>query len=149
MLVDFLATKPEGTTIAYTAMNELIGRPVDPTSEGYRYLTSARRILLRDHGIVIDAEPKVGVRVCTNEEKILVSNRDLARGRRAVKRSRQKLTAVQYDQLSDGKKREWNARMSMLGALELMAAPKAVARVEKAIEGHVLPSARTLELFKK
>lgn len=148
-LVDFLKAKPEGTTIPYAELNELIGRPTEVGGSGHGYLSSARRILLRDHGILVDAEPKIGIRVCTNDEKIIVAGRDVSRARRAVKRSGQKLRSVEYARLDDGQKRNWNARMSMVGALELLSAPKAVERVEKIITDHALPSARTLELFQK
>jgi len=148
-LVDFFSAKPEGTTVTFAEMEELIGRPVMHGSSGYGYLQSARRILLRDHGLLIDAEPKVGVRVCTNEEKLLVSGRDVKRARRAVKRSGQKLRAVDYNRLTDEKKREWNGRMSWASALELLSAPKAAKRIEMAVTDHALPSAKTLQLFQK
>lgn len=148
-IVDYLAARPEGSTVTYIALEELIGRPVTAGTQGYGYLASARKILLRDHGVLIDSEPKVGVRVCTNAEKLLVSGRDVQRARRAVKRSGQKLRSVEYARLDDGQKREWNARMSIAGALELLAAPRAVAKVEKVIADHALPSAKTLELFQK
>jgi hypothetical protein len=149
LLVELLSTQPEGTIVKYAEMAELIGRPVIPKSDGYRYLASARRILARDYAVIIDAEPKVGVRVCTNEEKMLVSGRDMKRARRAVQRSRQKLTTVAYERLDDAKKREWNARMSLVGAIALMSAPKAIAKIEKAVSTSVLPSAKTLELFQR
>ena len=149
LLVEFLSTKMEGTTIKYEELEELIGRPIRAGSTGYGYLTSAKRILLRDHGKLIDAEPKIGIRVCTNEEKMLVSGRDVKRARRAVKRSGQKLRSVDYDRLTDDKKVEWNASMSLTDCLVFLSAPKAIARVEKAITDHVLPSAKTLMLFQK
>jgi hypothetical protein len=148
MLVDLVKDKPEGTTISYAEMEKEIGRPVTPQTTGYGYLASAKRILLRDHGILIDAEPKVGVRVCTNEEKMLVAGRDVKRARRAVKRSGQKLRSVEYDRLTDEQKRDFNSRMSLAGALELLSAPKAVAKVAQIITDHALPSAKTLELFR-
>lgn len=151
MLVEFFVARHkagEGETITYSEMEKQIGRDCRPSSQGYRYLSSARRILLRDHGVLLDAEAKVGVHICTNEEKMLVSGRDMSRARRAVRRSRQKLTAVEYDRLDDSKKKEWNARMSIVGALELMSGPKVVGKIERVITDHALPSAATLALFK-
>lgn len=150
MLVDMALERRQsgGITITYDEMKDLIGREVTPHAGGYTYLASARRILLRDHGIVFDSEPKVGVRICSNEEKMVVSGRDLKRARRAVVRSRQKLVSVEYERLPPDKKKEWNARMSIIGALDLMTAPNSVKKIERAVSEQILPSAATLALFK-
>lgn len=147
LLVELLSKKTEGTTVTYAEMEAVAGRPVTPGAIGYRYLRSAKRILIRDYAIVADAEPNIGVRICTNEEKMLVAGRDTKRARRAVHASRQKLRSVEYEQLDDGKKREWNARMSIVGALDLLSAPKALGKAVKAVETAPLPSAQTLKLF--
>lgn len=149
MLVDLLSPKPEGSTVTYAEMEQCIGRPVTPQTQGYSYLASAKRILLRDHGILVDAEPKVGVRICTNEEKLLVSGRHVKRARRAVKRSGQTLRSVEVDRLTDEQRRDLYGRMSIVTGLELLAAPSAVARIAKVVTDHALPSAKTLDLFRK
>jgi hypothetical protein len=148
MIIDHLKDKPEGAIVTYAELASLIGRSVMPGERGYGYVQSAKRILLRDFNVVVDSEPKVGFKVCTNDEKMTVSGRDLKRARRATRRSEQKLDAVNYARLGDKSKKEWNARKSVLGALNLMNTPKAVQRVEAAIEGQILPSAKTLELFR-
>lgn len=147
-LIKFFQEKTEGFVATYRELEELVGRSCRPDGSGYRYLCSAKKILLRDFNMVLDAEPKVGVRVCTNEETMVVAGRDQKRGRRAILRSRQKLTTVEYDRLDKEKKVEWNARMSLLGALDLITTPKAVRKVEKIASEHVMPSASVLELFK-
>lgn len=148
LLVDLIKDKEEGTTISYAEMEQCIGRSVKSGTQGYGYLSSAKRILLRDHGVLVDAEPKVGIRVCTNEEKMIVAQRDVKRARRAVKRSGQKLRSVEYQRLTEDQKKDFNSRMSLAGALELLSAPKAVEKVAKIIADHTLPSAKILELFK-
>ena len=148
LLVELFAAEKQGAVVSYKTMADLIGRPVTPGTRGYGYLQSAKRILLRDHEVVLDAEPKVGVRVCTDAEKLTVAGRDVKKASRAVKRSGQKLRAVEYAALTDDQKREWNARMSLTGALSLLAAPATYKQVEKVVTDHALPSARVLDLFK-
>lgn len=148
LLVEEVSKGPEGRVITYGEMEKLIGRPVKTGTRGYGYLQSAKRILLRDHDILLDAEPKVGIRICTNSEKLTVAGRDIRKAGRAVKRSGQKLRSVAYDQLTDAEKREWNARSSLAGALNLLAAPAAAKKVAEAVNGSQLPSAKVLELFK-
>lgn len=147
-LVNHFKDKPEGAISTYKELEDLVGRSCRPDGSGYRYLSSAKKILLRDYNMVLDAEPKIGVRVCTNEETMVVAGRDQKRGRRAILRSRKKLSTVEYGRLDQGKKVEWNARMSLLGALDLITTPKAIKKVEKLVSDHVLPSASVLELFK-
>lgn len=149
LLIDLLKGKVEGDTVSYADLELCIGRPCTPNTQGYSYLQSARRILLRDYNMVLDSEPKIGVRVCTNDEKMIVSGRDLKRARRATQRSRQKLRSVEYERLDEPKKKEWNSRMSLVGALDLMTTDRAVKKVEHLISDHPLPSAKTLELFQK
>lgn len=148
MLVDHFKEKPEGSVTSYADLENMVGRSCRPEGSGYRYLCSAKKILLRDYDVVLDAEPKIGVRVCTNEEKMVVSERDQKRGRRAFIRSNRKLDAVEYDRLESGTKVKWNARKSTLGALLMMSTPKASKKVEKLVTDHVLPSASILDLFK-
>lgn len=151
MIVEFVLERSRSgsdRTIKYDEIETLISQDPRANGSGYKYLTSARRILLRDHAILLDAEAKVGVRICTNEEKIAVSGRDLKKARRAVGRSRQKLGSVEYERLSEDKKRDWNARMSLVGALNLMTEPRAIQTIDRAVQNHPLPSAATLALFK-
>lgn len=149
LIIDLLKDLPEGSTVSYEEIAEVISRSARPGSKGYSHLTSARRILIRDYSVVVDAEPKVGVRICTNDEKLVVSGRDIKRAHRAVRRSGQKLDAVDYNRLDEGKRKEWNARKSIGGALDLMSTQKAVKKVEALVTDAQLPSAKTLELFAK
>ncbi len=148
MLVDYFIAKPR-ELVSYAAMEGLLGQAVTPGSRGYRYLCSARRILLRDHSILIDAEPKVGVKVCTDEEKIIVAERDYRKSRKAVRRSDQKLDAVDYDRLSPEQKIAWNRQKTKTSVLALMSAPHTAKAIDRAVVDSVLPTAKTLALFTK
>jgi hypothetical protein len=149
LLVAFLRGRV-GQTIPYKQYGEdLIGRSAKPGSIGYRYLSSARRILLRDHGIVIDAEPKVGIRVCTPEEKVDVMAHHFGKSRRQLKHSRHIGTATEYDELSDTKKKKWNTYMTVITTTELFTTPAAVRKIEAVVTDRVLPSAKILDLFKR
>lgn len=148
-LVDLIKAKPPGTTVTYADMEAAIGRSVRPGKIGYSYLLSAKRILRRDHGVVIDAERKVGVRVCTDAEKIAVSDRYVKRSRSAVKTSSKTLEAVDYERLSPAEKRGFLARQSRVAVIDLFTKPSAVQRIEERVSTQALPSAETLELFRK
>lgn len=147
LLVERLSASPQGAVVTYQELAALIGRPVTPGTRGYSYLQSAKHILLRDHDVLLDAEPKVGVRICTDVEKMTVAGRDVKKAGRAVKRSGQKLRAVEYQALTEEQKKEWNARMSLTGALSLLSTPANIKRIEKSITDHALPSAKVLALF--
>lgn len=150
MIIDYVCEQQTAGTLRFPRadIEQLIGRQIDGNRQGYRYLAAARRILLRDKGILIDIDKHGDIFVCSDEQKMLVADRDRKRAYRANLRSKQKLASVNYDNLSPDKKREWNARMSIVGALELMGRPKAAEKVERMIEQAVLPSAKVLEIFK-
>jgi hypothetical protein len=149
LLIDFFRNKI-GQTLPYRAYGEdLIGRSAKPGTVGYRYLAGARRILLRDHGIVIDAERRIGVHVCTSEEKIDVMVHHFGKSRRQLRHSRHIGTATEYDELSDAKKKKWNTYMTVITTTELFATPAAVRKIEAVVTDSVLPSGKILELFKR
>lgn len=150
LLIDLLIVQPPGTDIEYEVLEKIIGLPISGGNrKGYGHLTTARRVLMRDRGIVVDVNPSVGVHICTEIEKINVSERDLMRSHRASRNARRKLTAVEYQTLDEDEKRRWNSRMSVVAVLDLFSGKRAMEKISSSIEDHVMPAAKTLELFRK
>jgi hypothetical protein len=150
LLIDHLSVQPQGTDVKYEVLEAIIGMPITGKDRsGYHHLTTARRVLMRDKGIVVDVNPGVGVHICTESEKINVSERDLMRSHRASRNARKKLTAVEYQALSEDEKKRWNSRMSVVAVLDLFSGKRALERITSTIEDHPLPAAKTLELFRK
>jgi hypothetical protein len=150
LLIDHLSAQPPGTDVRYEVLEKIIGLPISGGNrKGYHHLTTARRVLMRDRGIVIDVNPGVGIHICTENEKINVSERDLLRSHRASRNARKKLTAVEYEALSEDEKKRWNSRMSVVAVLDLFSGKRALEKIAASIEDHVMPAAKTLELFRK
>lgn len=146
LLVDAFKGMPAGHQIGYAELSAMIGRDIQ---HNFGYLSTARRILHREHGMLIETVKGVGVRVATESGKLAASRRDMQASRRAIRRAASKLEITEYEALTEDEKREFNARSSLIGGLSLLAAPAAMKRVEKELTGSALPSAATLELFKR
>lgn len=146
LIVEAFKDKPIGYECGYKEISDLIGRDI---LRNRSYLYSAKRILLREHDILLDTLKGSGVRIASEPEKMAASGRDMSTGRRAFKRATNKLEAVSYSALTDEQKKEYNARTSVIGALQLLAASSAVKKIEREIGGEALPSAKTLEIFKR
>jgi len=151
MIIDYVVEQQRAGILRFPRadIEQLIGRQIGGNRQGYRYFATARRILLRDKGVLIDIDRNGDIFVCSDEQKMLVAARDGKRAHRANIRQRQKLVSVNYDMLSPEKKREWNARMSIVGALELMGKPKAIEKVQQVIDAAALPTAKVLDIFAK
>lgn len=137
--------KPEKhETIAYSEWEQMLGRP---HAECYGYFATARRVLRRENNILIECVKGDGWRIATNDGRLeRVVRANVAVGKR-LRRNHEELEGVDYDALSDEKKRRHNAQMMFVNTMRLMAKPSAMKKLEAHAEA-LLPSAKVLELFK-
>lgn len=148
LLVKYFKDKEAGFVATYADLNSLIGRDIRQR-QAYGYFSSARRILLRDHDMVLETVRGTGIRIATDGEKVNASGRDVGSARRALRRASRKLTAADYKALTDEQKRDYNVKAAHIGALRLMAAPTAAKKIEKEGARDILPTAKVLELFQR
>jgi hypothetical protein len=137
-----------GDAITYKALSGLIGRDVQDEARGA--LMTARRIAERDKNIVFGVIRDVGLKRLNDAE--IVSTGEDARGRirRIARRSVARVLRVNnYAELSQEDKVRHNAYASLFGAIEQMASPKSIAKLEQYAKDAQaeLPIKRTLELF--
>lgn len=146
LIVEQFKGKAPGAAATWKELSDLIGR--DARTSGMGYLQTARRILLREYGILLETVRGEGVRIADDAGKLSASSRDMGSARRALGRASRKLEAVEPSKLTDDQRKEFHARTSVLGALRLLATPHAVGRVVKIAEGQTLPPAAVLGIFK-
>ena len=113
-----------GDQVKWVDLDEMIGRKVRTR---YHWIRTAQAALLRS-GIVIEANPGIGLRRITASEHITVGEKGLKASRLKSTRTLRKLTAldkVQWDSLGNPDKIRHNTIASMLGAVaHFSAAPK-------------------------
>lgn len=122
-----------------------IGR--DPTG----YVQTAKRHMLRNHGVVIEWDRYAGGwRNAIGAENLLRRKRGMVGLRRKARRESEKLSAIDFDLLNDAQKMESCAVASIYGAVAHLSTTPSIRRIEGAIEKTSiagLPIGKTLALF--
>jgi hypothetical protein len=139
---------PVGQTITFKALGDAISRPVEG---GTAALQSALHKALADDGMVFENVRTVGYRRLSDVEIVDASSRDVRTIRRAVKRSARKLALADPRKLTDEKRHEMHARISVMAAIGVASSTTTERAVLKAVnqQGGELPLALTLEAFKQ
>lgn len=134
-----------GFMLTYQEIVNLVGVPL---TKARSYIQSARRILLRS-GVYIETVKNEGVRVATDDGVVDAMTRDVGAVPRALRRASRKGGIVNYERLSDDKKKAYNGAIVHVNTLRHLSTPAAVKKIEEAVAaGGQLPSAKVLELFK-
>ena len=135
--------------ITYEVLEKEVG--CNPQHGGRGYVNSARRYLQREHGMVFVAVPNVGYKRLTDTEIVKSSPEALTKSRRASRRAAQRLTCVEYDELSKEDKVAHQVHLSLFGAIQAIskadASKKLTSQVAETMRS--LPLNQTLEAFKK
>jgi hypothetical protein len=148
LLAQVIEKMEPGHVLTYEELSSLIGRDVRKRARGN--LRSARLSALRSHGVVTEAVTSVGIKRLEDTENVGTTG-DAARRRirRLANRAVQKLTAVNFDELTNDLKIKQNTELSQLGALRAFSrdavSEKIAAKV--AASNQQLAIAKTLEVF--
>lgn len=146
LIVDKIAANRTSTqTFTYGELSNLIGRDILTNRDK---LSSARRILFRDHGILIETVRKVGVRIASNSGVMNAGIRDVGASRRALRRASHKFDAVEVATLSEEERKSYTGHVATVNTLQLLAKPSSVRKIAEKSGGSPLPSASVLEMFK-
>ena len=147
--IDLMAPIARGEIATYAALEKEMG--CNPQLGGRSNVNSARRYLQREHGIVFVAVPNVGYKRLTDTEIVKSSPEALTKSRRASRRAAQRLTCVEYDDLSKEDKVSHQVHLSLFGAIQAIskadAAKKLTTHVTETMRS--LPLNQTLECFRK
>jgi len=136
-----------GDMITYDMLSKAIGR--DVRDFALASLTSARRSLQQSKGFVFGVEHNVGLKRLNDSEIVKSTEYDRNKMRRAAKRSLKKLSVVDFDKLAPEEKRQHVVASAQMGAIEMFAGKKAMAKIESKVDDtkRTLPIGETLRLF--
>jgi hypothetical protein len=127
-LVDALVGVSPGQLITYASLSATIGRDVQKV--GW-LLQSARRIAVREHGVVFGSERGVGLARLTTEQLPTVGATARDRIRRKAKTAQRAMIAAstRANDVSPETSRKINAELSVLGLIQEISKTKAAAPV--------------------
>lgn len=131
-------------------LGDLEGAVSRPMAEIRGAISTARRRLLRDDGMVFISVPGVGYLRCTDEHIVDGAVADTVALRRKAGVAAEKLTKVRdFAALTPAKQIEHTTRLSVLSAIASLTKEPAIERVRKAAQGRAteLPLAETLAAF--
>lgn len=146
-LVELFAELAPGEGYSYHQLSKVLNKPVMGSTPA---LQTAKRIVLREYGSVIDAVYGEGVRRLTDEEIIEASMRGTKLVSRRATSESEKLGVTDFSKLSDEQKRAYTTHQSILGAIAAISSPKGIATVKRNVIGEMrqLPIRETLDLFR-
>ena len=145
LLVALLVDVGVGETIPYARLAEEIGEGVQ-AGRGYARLSSARRIVQRDHNAVFAAVPGQGLRRLDGASVVGVVGAYAQKAGRAARRAIRVGRCVDVAELDNAARIRWSTQMSIAGVLLRFTQPAAVKRIAAAVSKSQqrLPVAKTL-----
>lgn len=132
--------------VSYADLTAAIGgRDVQREARGL--LTTARKHLNREHGIILEAVPNEGMRR-ERDIPVWLGKGRKQMGRAARKRSATALNALADNSLDNAAKKRACMELSLLGAIAMLTQPKALKQIEAKVDTSSpkeLPTADTLK----
>lgn len=151
-LIQAIAAVEIGRTVTYKELSAKIGKDVRPVyGVAHGLLCTARRRVQRDLNMVFVAIPTVGLQRVEDARKVSESTRQIAKSRRAGKRSIGLAIAVDdFDKLPADKQVEHNRNISIAGVLQQFTSQHGMLRIEKVVANTkaTVPVLSALEAFK-
>lgn len=147
LMANRFAKLAENEVVNYAELSELIGQDVRNSCR-HKLQTAMRRVQA-DQGFVLACVPSVGVKRLTNVGIVDAVADGTEKIHRASGRMIKKAACVVLSELPREKVTEFNARVSVLGALRHNSGAAAGRKILKAVETtqQQLPLAKTLEAF--
>ena len=145
-LVTLLDKVAVGAIASYSALSECVDRDI----QKHRYLLDSALNRLLKQRKVFACVKNSGMQRLSDSEIVLCSFSALKRIRGMARKSVTRLTAVQWDGLSQDDKTRHNLHLSVLGAIVFSAQPRNIAKLGMACKNSSssgLPTARTLKLL--
>jgi len=150
LIIERLRKVSPGEEILYAEINTVVGRNVQNGARAN--LSSARRVVEREHQIVFGVVFGKGLRRLLNHEIPYVADQALARVGRLARRSGRTIDAVDFESLTENDRVAHNARKGVLAVLAHGARAATVKRIEGAVanaSGKLLPEVKVIAEFYK
>lgn len=140
-----------GDVITYQELGSLIGAGVSPGNPGYSKLATAKRVLLRERGMVFGAVLNQGVKRLNDSEIVDDTHNGIRRLRRMNIRQELKLASVDDRRLNEHDRVRANCMRTLLAFNRDIFSKKRIGMIENQVksENTRLSLEDTLKLFKK
>lgn len=142
---DVLSGMEVGALVPYAKLTEVAGG--DVTGESRHIMDSARRICIREHGIVFEAVRGIGLRRMEDSQLAHLGAPMRMRVRRLARRTVSKVRCAKYDRLGNDDKTAHNTALSVAGLLVLAASDRARKKIEARVTDGALPSRESLKVL--
>ena len=149
LIYERLSKMKKGEVVGYDELTDIIKKDVQ--KGGYSATMTARKMALRENGLVFECIMNEGLKALTDDENISMTGKSgFDRIRKISRRSSTKLMAIDdFDKLPPASKIKHNAHLALFGALQSATKTKTVKRIESHTEEHSRISVNeTIELFK-
>ena len=146
MIYDRIRKANINEVITYTELRALIN--ADVQSDARRYLYTARNWALRDDNMVFGTIRNVGIKRITGDEVIGETDMALRYIHNKTNYALKVIKATDYDSFSPAGMKQQNARVALLGSINLFSEKKSVKKIEEQTNGKPLTIGRTLKLFR-
>ena len=147
ILESVLSEAKVGDLIRYETLSKAIGRDVRVFA--LPSLRSARQGLLKTKKMVFGVEIGIGYRRLNDSEIVDSTESDRRRMKRAANRSIRKLSAVNFDELPDEKKKQHTVAAAQIGAIAMFSASSTTKKIASQVNQgkKTLAIGETLSMF--
>lgn len=131
-IVEHLILTTVGQQIPYIELSQLIGHDIQQPK--YRScLSSARRILVKEHNMVFGTIRNVGIQRLADTEIVREGDLGIKKVRRSCRRTAGKVICANYNTLSQDDKNKHNLSLSVLGAITHVTSIKEQRKIGNAV----------------
>lgn len=147
-LVELLSELHPGEAYTYRQLSEAMGMEIVGITPSFQ---SAKRLVFREYGVVLETMYGEGVRRLTDEEIVENSRRGTLTVSRRASQESKRLAQVDFASLSEEQRRTYTTHQSILGAIQAISSARGIATVRNNVIGEMrqLPIKETLDLFRE
>jgi hypothetical protein len=148
IIESILAECKVGQTITYEALSKAIGR--DVRQFAMPSLRSARQGLLKSKGFVFAVETNIGLVRLDDSQIVESMESDRKKLQRAATRTINKLSVVDFDKLTQEKKKQHTVAAAQMGVIAMFSKKSTAAKIASSVNDTktTLAIGETLSLFK-
>lgn len=129
-LVTFLRDTNVGDVITYAALEKHMRFPCQSGCVGYSVLSSARRILEQEEGIIFDTKTGEGLVRLSDSGKLKLVANTLQLTHKRVKKAMKRASTIDPEKLEGEDKHRYATNVSLLGVIELATRAKTAKQLE-------------------
>ena len=141
----YLKQKQVGDIVTYEQLSKIMNLEVPKNIVAAGIMVAVKKTLERDDGKCFKTIRSVGIKLLNSAETVEVIDGNISRIGRIAKSGLQTLSTVNYNELTDQEKTDFNRKSGVLGVMKMSAMPKTQNKIEHYFKMGTIDNTKVLE----